>query len=135
MKPRENLKPIRFAGELLPDWAQLLDVAAQLCPVSEPARRWFCRFTMCSGVDDARTVFKFCSALRAAILEHSEYLATELQRNRGDSQPSQILAAWIYALDTMIQETQSRKTCSWIIEGTDNVVPDGSDGDITLRRV
>jgi len=24
----ENLKPIRFAGELLPNWAQLLDLAA-----------------------------------------------------------------------------------------------------------
>jgi len=29
----ENLKAIRFAGELLPNWAQLLDVAARLCPV------------------------------------------------------------------------------------------------------
>jgi len=135
MKPRENLKPIRFASELLPDWAQLLDVAAQLCPVSEPARRWFSRFTACSGVDDSRRVFKFCAALRAAILEHSEYLATELQRSRADRQASQILAAWIYALDTMIQETESRKTCSWIVEGTENAAIDGSDGDITLRRV
>jgi hypothetical protein len=28
MRSRQSLKPIRFEGELLPDWAQLLDLAA-----------------------------------------------------------------------------------------------------------
>jgi hypothetical protein len=37
-KSHENLKAIRFAGELLPKWAQLLDLAAGLCPVSEEIR-------------------------------------------------------------------------------------------------
>ena len=60
----------------------------------------------------------------------------ELRRSRNDGQPAQILAAWMYALDTMIQEAQTRKTCSWIIEGTEAIAMGDSDGgDITLRRV
>ena len=42
----------------------------------------------------------------------------------------------MYALDTMIQEAQSSKTCSWTVEGAEDVEIDDSDGgDITLRRV
>jgi hypothetical protein len=42
----------------------------------------------------------------------------------------------MYALDTMIQEAQTSKTCSWIVEGTEDTEVDDSDGgDITLRRV
>ena len=53
-----------------------------------------------------------------------------------DAQPSQIIGAWFYALDTMIQEAQSSQTCSWTVEGADDDVIDDSDGgDITLRRV
>jgi hypothetical protein len=63
-------------------------------------------------------------------------LFTELQRDRHDPQSAQILAAWTYALDTMIQEARNRKSCSWIVEGVDNTEIDDSDGgDITLRRV
>jgi hypothetical protein len=132
----ENLKAIRFAGELLPNWAQLLDLAARLCPVSEDVRRWFSRLTTCAGVDDSRTVIDQCRLLRQKIEEHQESISAELQRTRGDRQPSQILGAWMYALDTMIQEAQTSQTCSWTVEGTDGVVDDGSDGgDITLRRV
>ena len=135
-KLHENLRAIRFAGELLPNWAQLLDLAARLCPVSEEIRHWFSRLTTCAGVDDARTVIDYCSRLRASIQERRESMAAELQRSRGDAQPSQIIGAWMYALDTMIQEAQSSPTCSWTVEGAEDVVIDDSDGgDITLRRV
>ena len=135
-RSHENLKAIRFAGELLPNWAQLLDLAARLCPVSEDTRHWFTRLTTCAGVDDARTVMDYCSRLRAGIHEHREAIAAELRRRRDDVQPSQIIGAWMYALDTMIQVAQSSNTCSWIVEGGGDVVMDESDGgDITLRRV
>jgi len=132
----ENLKAIRFEGELLPNWAQLLDLAARLSPVSEGVRHWFSRLTTCAGVDDARTVIDYCRLLRASIQQHRESLATELRRSRDDVQPSQVLGAWLYALDTMIQQAESAKTCSWSVEGADDVAIDDSDGgDITLRRV
>ena len=135
-KSHENLKAIRFAGELLPNWAQLLDLGARLCPVSEEVRHWFCQLTTRAGVDDARTVIERCTLLRKSIQAHRESIATELQRSRSDAQPSQIIGAWMYALDTMIQEAQSSQTCSWTVEGADDDVIDDSDGgDITLRRV
>lgn len=132
----ENLKAIRFEGELLPNWAQLLDLAARLCPVSEGVRHWFFRLTTCAGVDDARTVIEYCRLLRASIQQHRESLATELRRSRDDAQSSRILAAWEYALDTMIQQAESAQTCSWSVEDADDVAIDDSEGgDITLRRV
>lgn len=131
-----TLKVIRFEGELLPNWAQLLDLAARLSPVSEGVRHWFSKFTTRSGVDDARTVLECCQLLRASIQQHRESLATELRRSREDVQPSQILAAWHYALDTMIQQAERASTCSWSVEGADDTVTDDPDGgDITLRRV
>jgi len=134
--PHENLKVIRFAGELLPHWAQLLDLAASLCPVSDDVRRWFSKFTTCAGVDDARTVLDQCCTLRASIQEHRQSIVAELARSADDGRPSQILGAWMYALDTMIQQANANKTCSWIVEGAESVVTDDSDGgDITLRRV
>jgi hypothetical protein len=108
-KSHENLKAIRFAGELLPNWAQLLDLAARLCPVSEEVRHWFCLLTTRAGVDDARTVIERCTLLRQSIQEHRESIASELQRSRADTQPSQIIGAWMYALDTMIQEAAREK--------------------------
>jgi len=135
-KSHENLKAIRFADELLPNWAQLLDLAARLCPVSEEVRHWFSRLTNCAGVDDAQTVIAHCSVLRASLQEHRESITAELRRSREDPQPTQIFAAWMYALDTMIQEARTSKTCSWTVEGTEDAGLNGSDGgDITLRRV
>jgi hypothetical protein len=135
-KSYDNLKVIRFATELLPNWAQLLDFAARLCPVSEDVRRWFSKLTTSSGVDDALTVIDRCTLLRRSIDENRESIAATLQRTRDEGQPSQIIGAWIYALDTMIQEARTSKTCSWTVEGTDDVIIDDSDGgDITLRRV
>jgi hypothetical protein len=135
-KSRGNLKVIRFAGELLPNWAQLLDLASSLCPVSEEVRHWFFRFTFGSGVDDARTVVERCSLLRAKIQENRDTIMAELHQNFDATQPAQIIQAWIYALDTIILEAQSKKTCSWTVEGWEDVVMDDSDGgDITLKRV
>ena len=54
-KSHENLKVIRFEDEMLPNWAQLLDVAARLCPVSGPfalAQRIFLAL--------ARALISFC---------------------------------------------------------------------------
>src|ERR1700722_16318534 len=134
-KSQNKLKAICFEGELLPNWAQLLDLAARLCLVSRDATVWFIRLTNCSGVDDARTVMEYCGLLRASIQEHRESIAAALQRNRTDGQPEQILAAWVYALDTMILEARRKKTCSWIIEGAEGAVLDDLDGgDIMLRR-
>ena len=42
-RSHENLKMIRFEGELLPNWAQLLDLASGLCAVPEATQRWFRR--------------------------------------------------------------------------------------------
>ena len=135
-KSHENLKAIHFAGELLPKWAQLLDVAARLCPVSEEMRHWFSRLTSCAGVADSSTVLEYCGFLRARIGESRDFIASELRRRGDDGQPLQIIGAWLYALDTMIQRAQSSKTCSWTVEGAEDVVIDDSDGgDITLRRV
>lgn len=132
----ENLKAIRFEGELLPTWARLLDLATRLCPVGEDSRRWFSSFTNGSGVEDARTVIEMCDHLKATIQEHRATISAELQQNRKDGQSSQIISAWIYALDTMLQEARSRKTCSWIVEGIDSATGESWDGgDITLRRV
>jgi hypothetical protein len=135
-KPYRKLKTIRFGEELLPDWTQLLDIAARLCPVSPEVRAWFSRFSSGSGTDNSRTVIEHCSLLRASIQEQREMFVTSLRRTDRDEQPQQILAAWIYALDTMIQEAHSRKTCVWIVEGTEeNAGEDSDGGDITLRRV
>jgi hypothetical protein len=132
----ENLKTIRFEGELLPNWARLLDLAARLSPVSEDARHWFSTLTTCAGVDDATTVIEYCRLLRGSIQQHRDSIADELRRSRDDVQPSTIIGAWLYALDTMIQQAESRKTCSWVVEGAQDVGIDDSDGgDITLRRV
>lgn len=133
---RQNLKAIRFEGELLPDWAQLLDLAVRLCPVSGETRNWFSRLTNSSGVDDARTVVTQCELLRASIQERRKVIIIELQRNHDDSQASQIYAAWMYALDTMTQQASTKETCSWQVEGIEHADEDDSgDGDITLRRV
>lgn len=132
----QNLKAIRFEGELLPNWAQLLDLAGRLCPVSEETRNWFSRLTNSSGVDDARTVMAQCALLKASLQERRNAITDELQRNHNDSQASQIYSAWMYALDTIIQQTSTRKTCSWYVEGLEQANEDDlGGGDITLRRV
>jgi hypothetical protein len=132
----ENLKTIRFEGEMLPKWAQLLDWAARLSPVSEETRGWFSRFTRSSGVDDARTVMIQGGILRTAIQEHRNAIIAELQRKPHDDQPSLVIRAWQYSLDTMVQKASSRETCSWHVEGVEDAGEDNyGDGDITLRRV
>ncbi len=132
----ENLKVIWFEGEMLPNFAQLLDVAARLCPVSEETRSWFSRLTNSSGVDDARTIVANAEILQGALRENKEAIIVQLQRTRGDGQASRVIAAWQYALETMIQEAVSKETCAWKVEGVEDTGEGGyGDGDITLRRV
>ncbi len=132
----ENLKVIRFEGEMLPNWAQLLDLAARLSLVPDATRHWFARFTNSSGVDDARTVITESTILRSALRDHGAAIIAELQRQSGDAQPLQVLAAWKYSLDTMMQQASAKQTCSWKVEGIeDDPEGDYGDGDITLRRV
>jgi hypothetical protein len=134
--PYAKLKVIRFEGEMLPNWAQLLDAAARLCHVAEETRRWFSRLTHSSGVDDSRTVVVHSKRLVNALRENKPAIVAELERKQGESQASKIFAAWEYALDTMIQAAASKKTCSWQIEGMEDTGDgDLGGGDITLRRV
>lgn len=131
-----NLKTIWFEGEMLPAWAQLLDFGARLCPIPEQSRIWFARLSNSSGVDDARTVSINAGMLRRSLKENKDAIVRELQRMPGDDQAEQIFAAWIYALDTMLQEAAVKKTCSWKVEGAEDTGDgDSGDGDISLRRV
>jgi hypothetical protein len=135
-KSHKNLKTIWFEGEMLPNWAQLLDAAAQLCPVSEGTRSWFSRFTNSSGVDDGRSIVAEAQMLRTALQENRPVILAHLQRTRDDRQASQIIAAWDYALDTMLQQAAAKQTCSWKVEGVEDTGEgDFGDGDITLRRI
>ncbi len=136
MRSRHSLKPIRFEGELLPDWAQLLDLAASLSSAPESTRQWFSLFTCRTGVDDARTIVEHCDILRSALVGHRDSILAALAPGSGDSAPATIYTAWLYALDTMIEHASGAQTCAWHVEGTDDA-PSGVDGgdDITLRRV
>jgi hypothetical protein len=132
----QNLKAIRFDGELLPNWAQLLDLASMICPVSEETRRWFSTFTNSNGVDDARMILAHCEVLRSKLEDHREFVLTALQRSPDDKQVSQIYAAWIYTLDTMIQQASDSQTCSWQLESAESTDDhDSGGGEISLRRV
>lgn len=132
-----NLKSIRFEGELLPNWAQLLDLASRLCPASEQTRNWFSALTNSNGANDARTILTHCVLLRAELRAHREQVLGELRREQKDAQPTQVFDAWLYALDTMIQQASGKQTCSWFVEGLERPDKDdfGDGGEITLRRV
>ncbi|HEY5910664.1 MAG TPA: hypothetical protein VJA21_08685 [Verrucomicrobiae bacterium] len=136
MRSRESFKPIRFQGELLPDWAQLLDLAASLCSVAQSTRQWFSLFTSRTGADDARAIVEHCRVLRSGLQARREAVLAGLAPGSGDSAPATIHAAWLYALDTMIENASGAETCAWHVEGTDDA-PGSIDGggDITLRRV
>jgi len=132
-----NLKAIRFAGELLPNWAQLLDLASRLCPVSEEARHWFSTLTNSNGVDGARTVLTHCEALRAELRAHRDQVLVELRHEQHDADATRVFGAWLYALDTMIQQASASPTCSWQVGGLQPADEDdfGDGGEMTLRRV
>jgi len=50
--------------------------------------------------------------------------------------PDQVLAAWKYSLDTMMQQASAKQTRSWKLDGIeDDAEGDYGDDDITLRRV
>ncbi len=136
MKSRQSLKAIRFEDELLPDWAQLLDVAASLASVAESTRQWFSVFTRRTGVDDARTIIEHCQVLRSSLHARRDSVLGALAPGSGDSAPATIHAAWLYALDAMTEKASGAQTCAWHVEGTDDAPSeDDGGGDITLRRV
>ena len=134
-RPYGNLKTIRFEGELLPCWAQLLDLASTICPLSGETRRWFAAFTNSNGVGDSQTILGHCRALLGQLHAHREAALNTLQSNPDDKEAEQVFAAWVYSLDTMMQQASDRPTCSWLIEGLQE--SDGPDygGTISLRRV
>jgi hypothetical protein len=135
-KSRHALRTIHFEGELLPDWAQLLDLAARLSPISDETRDWFSRFTHTTGVDDARTMVTQCEILRSSLQEHRDAVIGGLEGGSGDSDGPKIFAAWLYTLDTMIQKASAMKTCTWRVEGTEETAEgDFGDGDVALRRI
>jgi hypothetical protein len=86
----EDLTPIRFAGELLPNLARLLDLAARLCPIPEELRSWFSRLTLCSGVEDSRIVIANCMLLRASIRENQESIIAELHHTSDPARPAKM---------------------------------------------
>jgi hypothetical protein len=136
MRSHQSLKPIRFEGELLPDWAQLLDLAASLSSVPDSTRQWFSLFTRRTGVDDARTIIEHCEVLRSALRAGRDSVLAALAPGSGDSEPATIHTAWLYALDTILERASGAQTCAWRVEGTDDSSgEDGGGGEITLRRV
>ncbi|HVY68743.1 MAG TPA: hypothetical protein VHH73_02380 [Verrucomicrobiae bacterium] len=132
----KNLETIHFEWEMLPCWAQLLDLAAVLGSVPSDTRRWFSMLTKNSGVEDGRVVIHHCQVLREGLEARREATLQELARTRDDEQPSRIFAGWVYSLDTMIGAARGRKTCSWTIaDDKQSPADDAGGGDITLRRV
>lgn len=130
-----SLKWILFENEQLPEWAELLDLAAMISPNSSETRGWFSRFTSTSGVDDARSVVENCESLRASLQAHGQEVMTEFSSGPADSDASAVLAAWIYTLDTMIHKASSLKTCSWLVEGSGDMPSRlGEGGDLKLHR-
>ena len=132
-----NLKTIRFEGEVLPNWAQLLDFASRLCAVPEETLHWFSKFTNSNGVEDGRTVLMQCELLRSELRAHRDEILGGLQPEKQGAQATQIYGAWLYSLDTMIQQASALPTCSWQIDGMTKADEDDAEdgGGITLRRV
>jgi atypical dual specificity phosphatase len=131
-----RLKTIHFEGEMLPQSAQLLELAAALCQVSDETRRWFSRFTASPGVADARTIILQSEILLIAIRQRKSQLAFQLASTKYNNQAPQIIAAWEYSLDTIIQQARFKKTCSWTLDGMEaSDQNDFGEGGISLRRV
>jgi hypothetical protein len=87
-------------------------------------------------VDDARTIILQSEILLSAIRQQKSLLLFQLEKTHDHNRALQIIAAWEYALETMILQARSKKTCSWQIEGMEETGgSDFGDGDITLRRV
>jgi hypothetical protein len=136
MKSRQSLKAIRFEDELLPDWAQLLDLAASLSSAPETTRQWFSLFTRRTGVDDARTIIEHCQVLRSSLQARRDSVLAALSPGSGDSTPATIHGAWLYALDVILEKASGAETCAWHVQGTEDAPSeDDGGGDITLRRV
>lgn len=126
---------ILFERERLPECTGLLDLAARMSPNSPETRGWFSRFTCGSGVDDARSVVETCSSLRTSLHANRQAVTTKLRRRSAISDAATVIAAWIRALDTMIQKASSLKTCSWLVEEREDPLsrPHMSEG-LKLRK-
>lgn len=81
-------------------------------------------------------IVEHCQVLRSGLLAERDSVLAALEPGSGDSTPATIYAAWLYALETMIDNATGAETCAWHVRGTDDDpgVIDG-DGDITLRRI
>jgi hypothetical protein len=133
--PDEKLRIIWLEGEMLPKWAQLLDAAARLCPVSEETCRWFSRFTHSPGTEEASSIMAEAKILERALRENRETILHRLRGTHDDQQAERIYDAWLYSLETMVQVAATRKTCHWRLDGAEKIGEDDGDGDISLRRV
>lgn len=137
---RHALKRIVFEDQLLPDWAQLLDLAACLSPVAEETRSWFSRFTRQGGVEDSGTVKDRCTGLLVALQNNRETWLSELRRHSDDGEAEKVLAAWHYSLTTMVQVAEGTKVCHWQVgDAVLNLSEDAdwnrdAGGEIELRR-
>lgn len=133
MASAEDLRTIHFDGELLPKWAQLLDLAARICPVPVETRSWFARFTQSSGVDDARSIRAHVETLRNA-LEVSPQAVKQEFREMDSLRCDQIIKGWKYSLETMAIQASKAQTCFWEVDGSDVGLDDFGNGEISLRR-
>src|SRR6185312_2302132 len=93
-------------------------------------------FVNSSGVDDGRTIVLQCELLLTELRRRKETVLSELVHTGEDGQPAQIFAAWEYALDTVMLEARSQKTCAWHLEGSEQASEgDFGDGSKTLPKV
>ena len=81
-------------------------------------------------------MIEYCELLRGELQRRRDDVLSELRRDKQDVRPTQVYGAWIYALETMIQEARGRKTCARFVEGAEDQGGEfGDGGEITLRRV
>lgn len=69
--------------------------------------------------------------MRDALLERSRSIQTELACDFGEDFARRIYAAWIYALDTMIEQASQRSLCSWQVDAETNEAEASDDGDVS----
>ena len=92
--------------------------------------------TNANGVEDSRTVVEHCEILRAELKKERQRVLEELSGKEVEARAQQVFGAWIYALDTMIQQAKGRETCAWLVAGSESAADRLEDGgEIWFRRV